>query len=300
MTPTEDEPVQSSALGGATTPYRYEETLAMVKQVEKERPERPVSITLPSRAFYRLMDDLKYFESDKKYNSPLQTSVSYFTDVQNNSRWPRYSYDTSTSKMIIQCMPSPLQQCFSEAFLTAVHRTTGDLPPSVDATITTTSNEDFNEFSGRYAGSVKIPDAAVFHDDINGNLHVKVAMEVGFAENYEDLAQDIRKWLEGAGAAIAILVKIEEAPVYRNPSSNLSDQQKAELYSRTLRVETQDFRADGEFGPATYKGLKWVGEIASASLEVWKRDSRTGLAVTDRDAIVSHCYCSPRNSLVCR
>ncbi len=103
------------------------------------------------------------------------------------SRWPRYSYNALTSKMIVQCMSSPLHQCFSEAFLVAVHRATADLPASIDSTITTTSNEDFNEFFEQYEGSGKIPDAAVFLDDINGSTHVKIAMEVGFSENYQDL-----------------------------------------------------------------------------------------------------------------
>ncbi len=206
------------------------------------------------------------------------------------SRWPRYSYNALTSKMIIQCMPSPLHQCFSEAFLVAVHRTTADLPPSIDSTITTTSNENFNEFFEQYEGSEKIPDAAVFLDDINGSTHVKIAMEVGFSENYQELFQDIRMWLEGADAAIAILVKIEEAPIYGNPARNLDDQEKTELYSQTPKLKIQNFNVDGEFGPATFKGLQWVGKISSATLEVWKRDSRTGLAIKDRNDIVSCCY----------
>lgn len=195
--------------------------------------------------------------------------------------------------MIIQCMPSPLHQCISEEFLTAIHRTTADLPLSVESTIITTSNEDFNEFSGQYQGSRKIPDAAVLLD-VDGIMRIKIAMEVGFTENYQDLVQDIRKWLEGAGAAVAILVKIKEAPVYRDPSRHFSDQEKAEFFSQPLSENAQDFNVDGEFGPATYKGLQWTGVIASADLEVWRRDPGTGLARKDRRNTVRCCnfsYC---------
>jgi len=178
-------------------------------------------------------------------------------------------------------MPSSLHQSISEAFLTAIH-TTADLSLSVDSTITTTSNESFNEYSGQYDGSEKILNAAIFLDDINGTTQIKLAMKIEFAKSYEDLIQDIRMWLEGADAAVAILVKIEEAPVYRDPSCQFSDQEKAEFYCQELRVRAQDFNVDGQFGPATYKGFQCVGEISSASLEVWRPDSKTGLARQDR------------------
>jgi hypothetical protein len=169
--------------------------------------------------------------------------------------------------MVIQCMPSPLHQCISEAFLTAIHRTTADLPLSVDSTITTASNESFNGFSGQYDGFEKILNAAIFLDDINGTTQIKLAMKVGFAESYEDLIQDIRMWLEGADAAVAILVKIEEVPVYRDPSCRFSDQEKAEFYCQELRVKAQDFDVDGKFGRLFARGFSGQGKY---HLRVWR------------------------------
>lgn len=67
MTPAQHDPVQGNALGGATTQHRYEQTLARVKQLEKDHPERPESIRLWRRNFDRLMDELGYPESDQKY-----------------------------------------------------------------------------------------------------------------------------------------------------------------------------------------------------------------------------------------
>jgi len=89
-------------------------------------------------------------------------------------------------------MPSSLHQSISEAFLTAIHRTTADLSLSVDSTIITTSNESFNEYFGQYDGYEKILNAAIFLNDINGTTQIKLAMKVGFAKSYEDLIQDMR------------------------------------------------------------------------------------------------------------
>ncbi len=66
ITPPENKPVQENGVGTAKAQPLYEQTLAMIKQLEKECPERPISITLSSRDFQKLMDDLKYSESDQK------------------------------------------------------------------------------------------------------------------------------------------------------------------------------------------------------------------------------------------
>ncbi len=81
---------------------------------------------------------------------------------------------------------------YLRAFLTGFHRTTADLPLSVDSTITTASNESFNGFSGQYDGPENILNAAIFLDDINGTTQIKLAMKVEFAKSYEELMQDIR------------------------------------------------------------------------------------------------------------
>ncbi len=77
--------------------------------------------------------------------------------------------------------------------------------------------------------------------------------------------------------------------MYRDPSCQFSDQEKAELYCQELRVKAQDFNADDQFGPSTYKGFQCVGKISSASLEIWRRNSKTGLATKDQINTVG-CY----------
>ena len=230
--------------------------------------------------------ELSRIESEVEYLFALSDC---FTNLLIIFRWPRYSYNGFTPKMIIQCMPSSLHQSISEAFLTAIHRTTADLSLSVDSTIITTSNESFNEYFGQYDGYEKILNAAIFLNDINGTTQIKLAMKVGFAKSYEDLIQDMRMWLEEADAAVALLIKIEEASVYRDLSCQFSDQEKAELYCQELRVKAQDFNADDQFGPSTYKGFQCVGKISSASLEIWRRNSKTGLATKDQINTVG-CY----------
>lgn len=67
ITPPDDNSVHDKALDDVNAQFVYEQNLAMIKQLEKDRPERPVSTTISSRNFQRLMNDLDYYETDKKY-----------------------------------------------------------------------------------------------------------------------------------------------------------------------------------------------------------------------------------------
>lgn len=197
---------------------------------------------------------------------------------------------------MVQCMPSPIHQCIADAFLSAFHRATADLPPAVDSKFTTTSNENFNAFSGAYDGSEKVPDAAVFLDDINGDTQVKITLEIGFAENYEDLKLDAKLWLEGTHANVVLLVNIYELPAYRSPLRNLSDEERNDSFAHGPTPEGKDFLLDGQLGPVTHRGYKWAGEISSVMLEVWKRHPMTGIAMQDEERIVrSSSVCERRN-----
>ena len=66
ITSPENKPVQEKGADTTKAQPLYKQILAMVKQLEKDCPERPISITLSSRDFQKLMNDLKYSESDQK------------------------------------------------------------------------------------------------------------------------------------------------------------------------------------------------------------------------------------------
>lgn len=71
ITPPEHPPILNDAPCLPKDQPLYEEALAMVKQLEKIRPERPVSMTMSCGDFSKLMTDLKYYESNQKYSNSL-------------------------------------------------------------------------------------------------------------------------------------------------------------------------------------------------------------------------------------
>lgn len=269
ITPPEEHPAKSLRPPPASNIAceTYEDKLAMVKRLNKERLERPVSLNLSSKEFTRLLEDTGYERSEQRY--------------------PRYSFDALTSTMIVQCMPSPVHELIPSIFLQELHESLANLPATLKSRIHTAGTEDMRGFQGKYAGSQKAPDLSIKFRDADGKRRLKCVFEVGFSENYEDLVQDARRWLEGKESVVlVILAKYEEIPRYQNPFKNLSDTQLEDLDLPDSReLEEDDFDLEGEYGPVVYKGLRWVGKISSALLEIWRRDPLTKLAERDGEPV---------------
>jgi hypothetical protein len=83
------------------------------------------------------------------------------------------------------------------------------------------------------------------------------------------------------GVVIVWVVRVggpESVPI---PNVTVKDLNRLDIPKKPLEIRAEDFNLEGEYGTVTYKGLKWMGEIAEAFLEVWKRNPATGLAVKD-------------------
>lgn len=191
--------------------------------------------------------------------------------------------------MTIQWKPSPVHECIPFVFLKEFYKSTADLPDSLQSRITINGAEDTRGFSWRYMGSQKAPDMSIKFRDFDGERRLKSVFEVGFAEDYHDLVQDAKRWLEGKYTVVlVILANVQELPPYKSPLQHLSDIEFAQLnLPDSLTIEESDFSFQDEYGPVMYQGLCWVGKISSASLEIWRRDSVKGLARIDGDRFVS-------------
>ena len=123
-------------------------------------------------------------------------------------------------------------------------------------------------------GSNKSPDFAVEFQNAKGDLEPKFVFEIGFSETYEDLIQDAKMWLEGRrDICVFVLANIQETPKYRCPVRHFDDENFEQLgFPELTELRTSDFSLEDEYGPATYKGLTWVGQISAASMEAGRCD----------------------------
>ncbi|PGH26503.1 hypothetical protein AJ80_01817 [Polytolypa hystricis UAMH7299] len=102
------------------------------------------------------------------------------------------------------------------------------------------------------------------------------ALQVGFAETYEELSKIMHSWFEACHSTnMVLLLKVEEHPVYKpelilNSLRDLRAQNvppKRLVSSTSLRVQD---RSDS-YGPIMLQGIVWAGRM-TAFMEVWVRD----------------------------
>jgi len=139
-------------------------------------------------------------------------------------------------------------------------------------------------FGKEYDGSCKVPDCAFWVEDADGAPQPKFALEIGLTESYEQLVRDAKLLLEGTDSiSVVVLAKFTETPKYRcpirQPTLNKLDQWN--IPKECAEIRFKDFAAVKPYGPVTYKGLQWIGEISEAFLEVWKVDPTTTKAKKD-------------------
>lgn len=66
--------------------------------------------------------------------------------------------------------------------------------------------------------------------DADGIRRLKLIVEVGFAKSYPDLVDDAKLWLEGwRSVCTVILASIVESPLFKNPLSDLTKNERNRL-----------------------------------------------------------------------
>jgi hypothetical protein len=180
-------------------------------------------------------------------------------------------------------MPSPLHQSIVGLLDEEIITTIKSLPKYIDNTIFSTHNLDYYDFGDKWALSRKRPDLAIRVENAFEEFEFKWVLEVGFAETYEQLVEDMKLWLEGSeSVSMAVLVKFTETPAYKCPVSFYQDLEELNIPSMPGEVRGRDVVANGDFGPIFYRDQQWVGHISEAFMEVWKRDINTAKRQGDR------------------
>ncbi|PWW73772.1 hypothetical protein C7212DRAFT_353694 [Tuber magnatum] len=201
-------------------------------------------------------------------------------DDDENTMFPKFSFDASSSTLIIRCMPGPIHEKVVSTVAEGFNLARSSLPTRLRENVSIVGNQKFRTFQGAYRGSRKVPDTAVQVENVAGAPEVKFVLEVGHAGEYTRLVQDAKIWLQGTDTVSAVmLVKVQEDPAYQNPTSRHSDEEFDQLeFPPSHEIAHELFTLDGAQGPAWYKGLRWVGRI-TGFIEIWKRDPVSRLAI---------------------
>ena len=83
--------------------------------------------------------------------------------------------------MIIESCPLAVPQYLAETFYENSTATKATILSATASLVMTTANEDCNNLGGRWAGSIKNPDAGILvYYPVTGDTKIKVVVEVGF------------------------------------------------------------------------------------------------------------------------
>ena len=209
--------------------------------------------TMSTKEWIKLTHELKLSERNDQSVSLLQNSFLFH--LNDSIRYPRYAFNSVTSTLIIQCMPTPVHESILFGFTSAIAEAQADLP--FPARLYCVTGEKMNGFEGQYFGSAKIPDLEVQIKNANNRLETKMVIEVGFSEEYEALINDAKLWLEGmSSVSLCVLVSFEEKP-YQCPVDGNMDEEKFKRlgFPDPWELKPEHFYLEGSFGPAIYKGL---------------------------------------------
>jgi hypothetical protein len=160
------------------------------------------------------------------------------------------------------------------------------LPEYIGDTIYTISGLDYRGFENKWSHSKQRPDLAIEVEDTYGDAEVKWVLEVGFAETYEQLVEEMKLWLEGTDSvSIAVLVKFIETPAYKYPIPLDQDPEELGIPLDRKRIRGRHIITGEGFGPAFYQEQQWVGHISEAFMEIWNIDTDTNTAKRQGDRI---------------
>ena len=225
----------------------------------------------------------------KGRESEILLLVFFGTDLLNCVRFPRYSYDSSSSTLTFQAWLGPIQATLVSTLYYGFFLAIGSLPPSIQDRVSIATITKYEEFQGIYTWSERVPELGLnVYSDMRSE-EVKFVAEVAFLETYEELVQNAKLWLEGnKTVSLVMLVKLEEDPCYRRPIQDLTESEFGELeFPPWDEIRNQPFALSGPYGPAEYKGFKWVGKV-SGFFEFWAPDPVTRLASRITTRMVSN------------
>jgi hypothetical protein len=177
-------------------------------------------------------------------------------------------------------MPSPIHQSIISRFNKQIILSTATLPDNLQEQIRVFSGQEFNFFGDQWSGSIKEPDLGIQVRNADNQMELKWVLEVGFSETYEELKNDVRLWLKGSSqvATVTIVVFRETQryhcplPIYDETGEESDPREVVGIPSDFRAIHEKDVILEGDFGPATYKGLRWTEQISEGWMETWVRD----------------------------
>jgi hypothetical protein len=179
-------------------------------------------------------------------------------------------------------MPSSIHESIITRLTDDIITSRATLPANLRRQIQVIRGKKFDFFTNQWSGSRTEPDLGIQVCNADNEMDLKWVLEVRFSELYEQLKHEAQLWLEGSSqVSMVTIVRFCETPRYHCLTPIYNETGEEELDPREVLGIPSDFAAirqkdiilEGDYGPATYKGLRWVEQISEGWIETWVRNA---------------------------
>ncbi|KAK9250430.1 hypothetical protein V1507DRAFT_467579 [Lipomyces tetrasporus] len=214
----------------------------------------------------------------------LQTSMSLEMPLRHNEQAsyqralnflmanePEKRLDVCLSPKSFQFLDEQAHALYGDAKYIHINLLRGEL--SDDVVLVGDSEYSIVDDQGRF--SRKTPDGGLTYSDEEGKEALTIVIEAGFSESYQQLKRDVKLWLNQFECHTAMIIFSTENPSFRSPTNegnNTCSVTERGLFESAME-HTQRVNS---FGPYCFGGHTWFGTMATATIEVLKKNPTTG------------------------
>ncbi|KAK9491576.1 hypothetical protein V1508DRAFT_373733, partial [Lipomyces doorenjongii] len=243
----------------------YDRALHLLKT---NPPEKRLDIHLPYSQYLKLQESWSNYKSE--------------ANIAEDQSYPRLSYNSLEQIATVVTSQRALHESAAARLRTAIFNSVWEYlsihKPDETGRIADTGSTTRKSTYGKYSKSAKDPDGSFMYGDEDKGPLLRVAIEVGFSEDYPGLRRDKDMWIKGRNAKVVILVCLRESPQFKDPEIAYEDidDVNLELARMGQTVAKAGLRnlEQGEYGPMEYRNHKWFGKLEEAFIECWRADRK--------------------------
>ncbi|KAK9342486.1 hypothetical protein V1522DRAFT_373138 [Lipomyces starkeyi] len=246
-------------------------------------------------SYQRALNFLKVNEPEKRLDIILSPKSFQLLDEQahalyGDAKYPRLQYSAIDSRVIINTVPTALHSesaCGLQELIfrslrdTLIRLNKGDLCD--DVLLVGDSDHSIVDEQGR--NSRKTPDGGLQYINDEGKNALTLIIEAGFSESYQQLKKDVKLWLNQFECHTAMIIFLTENPSFRSPTNEGNN--TCSVIERGLfeSAMANTWRVS-PFGPYCFRGHAWFGTMATATIEVLKKNPTTGRIKAKKHEVV--------------
>ncbi|KAJ8099603.1 hypothetical protein POJ06DRAFT_281809 [Lipomyces tetrasporus] len=246
-------------------------------------------------SYQRALNFLTANEPEKRLDVRLSPKSFQLLDEQahalyGDAKYPRLQYSAVDSRVIINTVPTALHSGSASGLQHLISRSVRNTLVRLNMDelcddVLSVGDSEYSIVDDQGRTSIKTPDGGLKYSDEEGKEALTIVIEAGFSESYQELKKAIKLWLNQFECHTAMIIFFTENPNFRSPTNEGNN--TCSVTERGLFESAMEHtRRVSPFGPYCFRGHTWFGTMATATIEVLKKNPTTGRIKTKKQKVV--------------